>query len=207
MPGDRPQLSALTFGDLLTSLGDKTPTPGGGAAASITLALAAHLGRMVVNYSKGKKSLAVHAETHDRALATLRQFGDRALDLAEEDAAAYGRLNTLWKLDPEDEERVANWDDAVAAAIAAPKSVLEECVALADLLHELLPASNRHLLSDLAIAAILTEAAARAAAWNVAVNLPLVGDSDRAGVIAEAADRAVAMVRESTARVERACRA
>ncbi|HVP73313.1 MAG TPA: cyclodeaminase/cyclohydrolase family protein [Phycisphaerales bacterium] len=166
----------LRLSDFLDAVAAKQPTPGGGAVASVVAALAAALGRMVVNYSAGKKSLLAHDALHQGALRSLQELGARALELAEEDAAAYGRLNALWKLEKNDPKRIAEFGAAVEQAIAAPHAVLHACMETLRLLQRLCGATSRSLASDLAMAAILAEAGARSAAWNVRINLPLLED-------------------------------
>ncbi len=166
----------LRLADFLSAVAAKQPTPGGGAVASVVAALAAALGRMVVNYSVGKKSLTAHDPLHQEALRSLQELGTRAMRLAEEDAAAYGRLNTLWKLDKNDPRRITEFGSAVEQAIAAPHAVLHACMETLRLLQRLCGATSSSLGSDLAMAAILAEAGARSAAWNVRINLPLLED-------------------------------
>jgi hypothetical protein len=64
----------MTLDELLERIGSKTPTPGGGAVASIVTALAASLARMVVAYSHGKKKLAAHEPLHAEALNRLSEL-------------------------------------------------------------------------------------------------------------------------------------
>lgn len=200
-------LGALTVAAAIDAVGAKTPTPGGGAVASVTGALSAALARMVVAYSVGKKKLAEHADLHGEALEQLGALARRALELADEDAAAYGRLNALWKLDEDDPARRAEWDDAVAGAIAAPEAILTACVEVLELVSHLLDKTSRMLRSDLAIAGILAEAGARSAAWNVRINLPQLTDEDEAErlelIVRGRLDHAAALA----AQIERECRA
>lgn len=189
------ELNSLAFRDLLDSIAAKSPTPGGGAVAAITSALAAALARMVVNYSIGRKSLSGHENGNRAALQRLQALGESALRLAEQDAKAYGSLNELWKLDAADERRRRELPTAVAAAIRPPQQMLEESLDMLRSLKSLVATTNPNLKSDLAIAAILAEAAARAAAWNVRINLPLLGDPEkqadlRAALSAELAEAA-----------------
>ena len=195
-------LTDLTLDDALEAIGAKTPTPGGGAVASITAALGAALARMVVNYSLGKPKLAEHAELHAESLESLEAISKRALTLAAEDEAAYGRLNALWKLPEDDPQRRAGWADAVAGAIDAPRRVLALSVELLELLDRLPGRTTKLLASDLAIAAVLAEAATRSAAWNVRINLPLTDDADALGrETAERIDRARALCASIEGRV------
>ncbi len=165
-----------TVREFMEALASKQPTPGGGAVASIVAALSASLGRMVVNFSVGKKALAEFDGLHRQSLEALQEHGNRALKLAEDDARAYERLNALWKLDKADPKRVKELPAAVEDAINAPHAVLHLCMETLRLLQRLMGKTSAMLASDLAIAAVLAEAGARSAAWNVRINLPLLDD-------------------------------
>ncbi len=190
-------IAAMPLQDLIRSLGDKSPTPGGGAVAAVTAALAAAISRMVVSFSVGRKTLAEHAELHDEALRTLNDLSQTAIAAASEDARAFEALSELWKLPEDDERRQREWDDALRAAIEAPMHVLGSALGVLHLLIRLHGATNRMLDSDLAIGAILADAAARSAAWNVRINLPHLTDKTEADQLAQEVvqmlDRSAAM--------------
>lgn len=194
-----------TMHEFLEAVASKQPTPGGGAVASLVAALGAALGQMVVNYSIGKKSLIAHDMLHQEAINALMQFGVRAMHLAEDDAIAYGRLNALWRLDKADPKRVAEFDDAAEQAIAAPHAVLHMCKEMLRLLQKLCGTTNAMLASDLAIAAILAEAGARAAAWNVRINLPLLGDQAVRDTFMQTIEQALGDAADITREIEIAC--
>ena len=175
---DTAALDTIAIGDFLESVGAKSPAPGGGAVAAVVMGLSAALGRMVVNYSVGRKALAEYATDHERALTTLASLSQSAAAAADADQQAYTRLNALWKLPEDDPDRLAGWDSAVKAAIAAPRGVLDQAVHILMTLVTLEGKTNRFLASDLAMAAILAEAAARSAAWNVRINLALLDDDE-----------------------------
>lgn len=164
-------LASLSIAEYLTQLGGKTPTPGGGAVAAMTGATAAALARMVVSYSLGKKNLAEHQPALHNADAALRRFESLLIGLGDEDAAAYALVNELSKLPETDPRRLQDLPAASAAALAVPRAVLAACCDLLRTVELLAPITNRHLRSDLAIAAVLAEAGAKSAWWNVAVNL------------------------------------
>lgn len=199
------RLDDLTLADLLTAIGSKTPTPGGGAVAAVVSAIAASLGQMVLRYSQGKKNLLEHDELHRSALAQLEALGKRAMELAEADATAYGKLNELWKLDKADPKRVQAWPAAVDAAIDAPQQLLRACMDMLHIMHSLTGRTNRMLDSDLAIAAVLAEAAARSAAWNVRINLPLVDDPLRQVDLQTTIDRTLAEATVIRSDIEQRC--
>jgi formiminotetrahydrofolate cyclodeaminase len=177
-------------GELLDSIAAKQPVPGGGAVAGLTAALAAALGRMVVEYSRGKKAAAGHEAFQDDALSALTRLQAGALALADADAEAFATLSKLWKLKPDDPRRRADWADAVAAAIDAPRRVMESSLEVLDLLDRLSASTGANIRSDLAISALLALAGTEAAACNVRINLPLLEDTPEAERLeAETADR------------------
>lgn len=180
MPPAQPEAAfgSATVDEFLLQLAAKTPTPGGGAVASMVGALACALAQMVVSYSLGKKSLAAHQQALSDAATRLERARVLLVALAEEDARAYGVVNALAKLehwDPRREELPA----AVLASVQAPMAVAAAGCDLLRLFATLEPTSNPALRSDLAIAAVLAEATVQSAGWNVLVNLPsLEGKED-----------------------------
>jgi methenyltetrahydrofolate cyclohydrolase len=182
-------IAAMPLSDLLGAIAAKTPTPGGGATAAAA-ALAAAQAQMVVAYSVGKKSLAAHEPALREALGVLARAREVALRLGDEDAAAYGLVNQLSRL-PEGDPARAALPAAQQASVDVPLALAATCTDVLRHLETLAGITNRQLRSDLAIAAILADAAARCSAWNVAVNagfLPAGGDQARARCDALLAD-------------------
>jgi formiminotetrahydrofolate cyclodeaminase len=199
------RLDTMTLARFLDAVAAKSPTPGGGAVAASTGAVAAALGSMVVAYSLGKKNLAEHQATLECASSSLRRARDIFLELAEEDAAGYAVLNELLKLPPEDPRRDREMPGAVEASMAPPRATVAAAADLMRLLESLAPITNRHLRSDLAVAAGLAEATARAGWWNIAANISMVTDTaSRESMAREASG----LLRDASARravIERAC--
>lgn len=163
-------LAATPLGTLLEQIAAKTPTPGGGAVASAVGALSAALAGMVVSYSAGKKNLAQHEPALQEARSRLERARGLFLMLAEEDAAAFGLVNELSRLPEGDPRRAAEMPAAVLASVRVPEATMAASVDILRLMVELAGITNRHLRSDLGIAAELAEAAARSSAWNVLIN-------------------------------------
>jgi formiminotetrahydrofolate cyclodeaminase len=190
--------------DFLASVASKTPTPGGGAVASAVGALAAALAQMVVSYSVGKKSLAQHEPRLQEATKVLERARGLLLELADEDAAAYGTVNELSKL-PEGDPRRAALARATAASVQVPLAVMAACVDLLRLFETLAPITNKQLRSDLAIAAVLADATVRASRWNVAVNVAFLSDAKDVEPTNKAAAGLVAESGRLCGIVEKAC--
>ena len=91
------------------------------------------------------------------------------------------------------------------AAIEPPRAALDSALDVLRLLQRLVGASNTMLRSDLAVAAVLAEAAARSAAWNVRINLPSVADPHAAQAIRESIERSLREARELCNAIESAC--
>lgn len=160
---------------------------------------------MVVAYSVGKKSLAAHQPALEEGAAQLERARVVLIKLAIADMEAYGTLNALQKLPEGDAKRTAGWASAVAGAIGAPSAMLAASNDLLRLLERLRPITNEWLKSDLAIAAVLAEACARSAAWNVRINLPLLSENAERERVAGETDRAVGDARARAASIEAAC--
>ena len=193
---------------LLDAVAAKTPTPGGGAVASMVGALGAALAQMVVNYSIGKKKLAEYESDLCEAIAQCQRARSAMLELAHEDAEAYAALNELSKLPVDDTRRKTEMPVAAALASQAPMTTAAGAMTLLRLFDSLTEKTNPYLKSDLAIAAILASATVRTSAQNVRVNLPTmreVGLGRRADELAIEIDVLVAGAGELESRIVAAC--
>lgn len=199
------QLASIPLGRLLESTAAKVPAPGGGAVASVTAALAAALAQMVVAYSVGKKALAAHQADLEAATRALTNARSILLELADEDAEAYGLVNELQKLPESDPRRQRDLPAAVQASIQVPLATIAACADVLRLCDSLAPMTNRMLHSDLAIAAILADAAARASLWNVRVNATLLHEPGARVKLLDQAAASIADAAQFRARVEAAC--
>lgn len=188
----------------LAATAAKSPTPGGGAVASVTGALAASLAQMVVSYSLGKKNLAAHQPALEEAAKVLENARAMFLRLADEDAAAYGLVNELQRL-PETDARRRELPAALDAAVAVPLTTIAACSDILRLMATLPPITNRHLHSDMGIAAELADAAARASRWNVAVNAAFLGNDARKAETLAQANALLARTRDLRDQIAKAC--
>jgi formiminotetrahydrofolate cyclodeaminase len=156
------------------------PVPGGGSAAAIAAGLAASLTSMVVRLSLDRPAYAAHAALYDEALAVSEAARSRFLSFSDEDAAAYAGYRAARRLPRDTDVGAAARDaairDAARASASVPLGIVEACRRQLGLVERLVGRSNPHAASDLECAALLLEAAARAAAANVLVNLPAVAD-------------------------------
>lgn len=195
----------MTVIEFLVAIGSKAPSPGGGAVASAVGALGAALGQMVLNYSIGKKNLAAHEGRLRGAMMQLTRASELFLALAAEDAEAYGLVNALSRLPESDERRRTQLPEAIAASVQVPMATIAASVDLLRLFDVMGPITNKHLHSDLAIAAVLADAAARSSRWNVLVNTATLTDPSQRMEKARQMNELLGESKRLMDRIERAC--
>ena len=195
----------FTIRDFLRATGDKQPVPGGGTVAAVTGALAAALARMVVSFSKGKKSQAENQDLYEELDATLTRAADLLLALADEDAAAYAEFRRLSSLPEDHPDRAENYAAAALAIATVPLSIAGTASEILAHIEPLAGRSNPWLRSDLAIAAALARTAASAAHHNVTVNIDTLSSLGLGHGFREEADKCLEDAESAAKRIEKAC--
>ena len=166
--------SDMTLGEFIEQAASDSPTPGGGAIAALVGALGGTMAAMAANFTVGKPKYAQYESMMREAIEELNTLIGQLREAVDEDARAFSKISEAYRLPNEsDEEKAARKqavNEALAAAMQVPMSVLRKCGKLVELLPTLAGASNSNLLSDVEVAGIMVEAAARAAMTNVLVN-------------------------------------
>jgi formiminotetrahydrofolate cyclodeaminase len=158
-----------TVSEYLDDLAAKLPAPGGGSASALAAALGVSLLSMVINFTLGKPRYAAY----EKELTALLQDSERLraafLRLVDEDVAAYSS---------KDMER----------SLEVPLEVCHLCYEAAALCAPLCQKGNVNLVSDVAVAIGLIEAAFASAYWNVDINLKMLKDDARTQAIRQELD-------------------
>jgi formiminotetrahydrofolate cyclodeaminase len=185
----------LTVGEFMARLSSAEPVPGGGAASAVAGALGAALVSMVAGLSTGKPKYEAYEETLARVDAAGKQLVEELLAIADRDAEAYAGYASALKLPRETEAQIEARRGAIRqaarAASEAPWACVQACQRLAEAAESLAGRSNVNASSDVLVAALLAEAAARGAAENVRINLAATGDEGYSLLMGQLLDEAV----------------
>ncbi len=157
----------MSLGRFLELVGSAEPDPGGGAVCAVAVALSAALAGMAARFSE--KHLDGSAELAARA----EKLRERALPLAQADAEAYGRVISAYRMPREENpaRRKREIREALSGAADVPLEIVEIGAEVADLASHLARSGNPNLKGDAVSAALLAEAAVRAAANLAEINL------------------------------------
>jgi len=164
----------------LDELASSAPAPGGGSAAALAAAIGAALVSMVANLTLGKKDYVNVQDDIQRILARSESLRHKCQGLLEQDVAAYTEVSKVYKMPRDTDEqkaaRSAAMQKALKNATAVPMELAEVCVQVLELCPEATEKGNVRAVSDAGVAALMAEAALRAAALNVLINLGSIKD-------------------------------
>lgn len=156
-------LRDLTVEELLDRVAADGP-PAGGAVAALTVASAAALVAMAARRSPSMPQASSHADQAD-ALRT------QAVDLADTDVGAYARVLRIRRDADGDGDRRARVATALRAATEVPLEIIGCALRVGEVAAQVATDGNARLREDATSAALLSDAAARAAATLVRANV------------------------------------
>ncbi len=179
--------------DFVDEVSRDTPAPGGGSAAALAGALGGALAAMVANLSVPMGEFDRHYET----LCSIAERGQEVKDAlvrgVDEDTRAFDSVIEAMRMPKDSEEERTERAEAMRAgykrATRVPLANVELCVEVLRLCAEIAPLAGPQMVSDVGTAALLAEAAARSAAYNVRINLPQTEDETFAGEMEAAVER------------------
>jgi formiminotetrahydrofolate cyclodeaminase len=159
--------SSQTVQEFCDTVAAETSAPGGGSVAAIVAGLAASLTAMAARFSSEQWEDAPGAVAQAEALRA------RILPLAEEDAVAYENFLLARRMPEEvdSEVRDAAVGEALSRAADVPLAIAEAALDISCLAADLAERGTPNLRGDAATAALIAEAAVRATANLVEINL------------------------------------
>ncbi len=171
-----------TVHEFLAGLASADATPGGGSASALAAAQGAALVAMVARLSPrdAPESSAGAVERGDRLRTVLA-------DLVEADAQAFDAVMAAYRLPRATPEEQARRREAVQRALIAasevPLQVSAHAVEVLQTAAGLVDRANPSTISDLGVAALLAEAGASGAGFNVMINARSIKDAATAAAL------------------------
>ena len=164
----------------LDELASDSPAPGGGSVAALCASLGSALVSMVANLTIGKEKYKDSWQIMEDVVSKSESLRFKFVDLMNKDTESFNSFMAAMKLPKATEEekciRKKAMGEASKLATEVPLLTLEACVEVCELAYLAAKDGNTNTISDAGSAALLSEAAGRAAAYNVKINLPGVTD-------------------------------
>ncbi|UUZ83093.1 cyclodeaminase/cyclohydrolase family protein [Paenibacillus sp. P26] len=179
-----------TIREFLQKAASKEPTPGGGSAAALVAAVGAAMTSMVGHLSQGEKFAAVQDEIAE-TLEGITKMAAACEELLEADIRSFEQYMAAYRLPKQTEEerelRKQAMHQAAVGAILVPLRLMEACLEGMRLTGRITEPSNRNVISDLGIGAILLASAAESAYLTIELNLLSLRDPAQQSAYAEKA--------------------
>jgi formiminotetrahydrofolate cyclodeaminase len=186
-------LKDLSIVDYLAKTASGDPVPGGGSSAALNAALAAALIEMVARLTIGRKNYeGVDAEMRAAAekASTLRH---KLIEEIDRDSDSYAQVLKAVRMpkatDVEKADRAGAVQQAFKQAALVPLDVARAAVAVMDLGRTVISKGNPNAASDGAAGVLAARMAARAAVYNVRINLGSIKDAAFTSELRREADR------------------
>ena len=193
------------LGEWMDAVASASPSPGGGTVSAVAGAVASALAAMVGRLTAGRKKYAAVDEEFRALVEQAEALQLRLMRLGEEDAAAYDAVSAAYGIPKtEDARRTAAIQAALIAATLVPLETLRAAREVAALAARAAEAGNRNAVSDAGVSALLSEAAARGAAYNVRINVAAMPDRAAGSPYAAEAARLVEEASRDAARARAA---
>jgi formiminotetrahydrofolate cyclodeaminase len=167
--------SNFTLEQYRDALASDAPTPGGGTAAAVALSQGAALAIMVCNLTLGKDKWKDGWGSSESCKSIAEPLLDRGYELAGQDAEAFDRVMSAFKMPKNTDEevdarRTMIRDETLNAAIV-PMETARLALGLLEVLPSLASTGNSNAVTDVGVAGLLASAACKGALFNVEINL------------------------------------
>lgn len=201
-------LREMNLDTFVNELASVSPAPGGGSTAGLAASLGAALTSMVFNLTIDNKAGEGLAPEIIEEMKTRREemlkLKTEFIDLVEEDTASFNRFMSALKMPKATEEekvvRKAALDQAKVDIITTPEKIAVSAAKAWDAIELANNYGNPNAVSDAGVAALMLDAAIKAALLNVKINLPMVKDEAKK---VEYVERMNGLLAESTERVNK----
>ena len=172
-------LKKLSVEEFINKLSSEEPAPGGGGVAALSAALASSLNSMVYSLTVNKEAFNNLSDDDKKVVLTSyeksKELSGLFLEYIERDKEAYlGVINAYkMKKDTGDEVRIRKQtiDRALEQAMLIPFELAKTACEFYEEIETALKFGNKNLIADVAVAAVMMNAAVESSIVNVKVNL------------------------------------
>lgn len=192
-----------SFTDLLST---DAPAPGGGSVAALCAALSGALSAMVSNLTIGKKG---YEDAQEKVLQLAPQGQDiklRAMQCIDADTDAFNAMMDATRLPHKTEEDKRHRDEMIEKttqkAILVPLRTMEISLQALEVAAQVVEVGNANALSDAGVAALTALTAAKAANYNILINLAGVKEENFITEVKERSASLIGQCEDLAARVE-----
>ena len=182
MPKTNGELSNRITFDFVNEVSRDSPAPGGGSVAALSGALGAALGTMVANLSTSKAGF----EKLKAKLSDISSKGqntkDKLIKAIDDDTSAFDEVIKAMRMpkDTEKEKKLRNkkMQEGYKIATLVPLETVENCKDALYICRDISELMDESMASDVGSGALMANAGANAAAYNVRINLKSITDKN-----------------------------
>jgi len=168
-------LCSMKLDSFTALLSTDAPAPGGGSVAALCAALSGALSAMVSNLTIGKKG---YEDAQEKVLKLAPQGQDiklRAMQCIDDDTDAFNAMMDAMRLPKKTDEDKKHRDEMIEKttqkAILVPLRTMEISLQALEVAAQVVEVGNANALSDAGVAALTALTAAKAANYNILINL------------------------------------
>ena len=182
MPKSNGELANKLTYDFIDEVSRDSPAPGGGSVAALSGALGAALGTMVANLCTSKAGF----EKYKSRLAEISKQGqetkDKLVQAIDDDTSAFDEVIQAMRMPKDSEEEIKTRTEAMQkgykAATLVPLKTVENCMEALHICKNISEIMDEGMASDVGSGALMANAGAIAAAYNVRINLKSIDDGN-----------------------------
>ena len=182
MPNNKGELANRITFDLIDEVSRDSPAPGGGSVAAMSGSLGVALGVMVANLCVSKAGFEDHGEELGRIAEDGQEIKEFLVNAIDEDTNAFDKVIKAMRMpndsDSEKERKAEKMQEGYKSAAEVPLKVVEYCYKALSTCDRISKIMDDSMASDVGSGALMSIAGARAAAYNVRINLNSIKDEE-----------------------------
>ena len=182
MPSNKGELANRITFDLIDEVSRDSPAPGGGSVAAMSGSLGVALSVMVANLCVSKAGFEDHGEELGKIAEDGQEIKEFLVNAIDEDTNAFDKVIKAMRMpndsDSEKKIRAEKMQEGYKSAAEVPLEVVEYCYKALNTCDRISKIMDDSMASDVGSGAQMSIAGARAAAYNVKINLKAITDKE-----------------------------